>query len=361
VFRRARRAGWWSALSFSALLSASPIARGAALLNQQTTPAESPLSDPRLIGTAVHLVLDNGDELTGSLLRVQGGRVFIEHPILGEISIPTTRIVRLTGEHKGGGEAQGKPGEAGAQPEAPAPQSPAPKPAPSPPPPAPPPAPKKPAAVWKTRIEFGLDGSQGNAEQLNFRGGLRIDRDTKDTAFRFNSRYVINTANGDRVANRLTANARNDWRLNSKHLSFFVQTGLEYNEFQQFDLRWTGGTGLSAVLIDDGTTRLNTSLGAGFSKEFGSPNDELAPELITGLEFSHKFTKSQKFSVAAEFFPDLEQIGEFRSIVRPVWEIKLDSKTDLSLRLGFEHRYESITNLDSHSDIDYFATLVLSF
>jgi putative salt-induced outer membrane protein YdiY len=369
LFHCARRASLCCALSISALACTSPVARGEALLNQQTSPAESPLSDPRLIGTAVHLVLDNGDELTGSLLRVQDGRVFIEHPILGQISIPTTRIVRLVGGHKGeGAKAPGTPaGEKTPEPESGASPAPAPKPAPEPTSPkaapaTPPPAPApKPAAVWKTRVELGLDGSQGNAERLNFRGGLAVSRETKGTSFRFNSRYVINTANGDRVANRFTANARNDWRLNNKHFSFFVQTGLEYDEFRQFDLRWTGGTGLSATLIDDGTTRLNTSLGAGFAREFDSPNDDLNPELITGLEFSHKLTDTQTFAVTAEFFPDLEQLGEFRSVIRPTWEIKLDTKTDLSLRLGFEHRYESVTNLQSHSDIDYFAALVLSF
>ena len=334
-----------------------PMLREAAALNQQTSPAESPLSDPRLIGTAVHLSLDNGDTLSGSLLRVEGGRVFLEHQILGEISVPTTRIVRLVGA-KDAGKKEGPSGPERVAPGTPPAPS-APSTSPTTPPPAPPP--KEPAAVWKTRIEFGLDGAQGNAERFNFRGGFRIDRDTKATSFRLNSRYVINTANGDRVGNRFTANARNDWRLANERYSFFLQSGVEYDEFRQFDLRWTGGSGFSALVIDDGTTRLNASLGAGVTREFGSPNDELSPELITGIEFSHKLTDSQTISLTAEFFPDLEQIGEFRSIIRPTWEIKLDAKTDLSLRIGFEQRYESITNLEKHSDFDYFAALVLSF
>lgn len=369
----------WCALAV--MVCSSPIARGENP-NQQTSPAESPLSDPRLVGTNVHLVLDNGDTLTGSLVRVEKGMVFIEHPILGEIRVPTTRIVRVIGGHTGK-KAEGGPGEDGAgegageapgkgapspapspppsSPAPPSPPSPKPKPKPGPAAPTPRPAPSKARAVWKTRVELGLDGSQGNSERFNFRGGFRIDRNTKATSFRLNSRYVVNTANGDRVGNRFTANARNDWHLSNKHLSFFVQSGVEYDEFRQFDLRWTGGTGFSALVVDDGKTRLTTSLGAGFSREFGSSNDDLNPELITGIEFSHKLTNSQTLAVTAELYPDLQRFGEFRSVIRPTWNIKLDTKTDLSLRIGFEHRYESETNLEKHSDLDYFAALVVSF
>jgi hypothetical protein len=48
-------------------------------------------------------------------------------------------------------------------------------------------------------------------------------------------------------------------------------------------------------------------------------------------------------------------------VVRPAWEFRLDTKADLSLRLGFEHRYESQSTRDESSDFDYFATLVLAF
>ena len=323
------------------------------------------LNDPQIDGTFVTLRLDNGDVLSGTILSVEGGFVELEHPVLTVVKVPTTRILRvelrarvpeqlespLPGELVPPEPAPGEaPPESPAESESePAPVEPVTK------------APKKPVATWKTNIEFGVDGSQGNSERLNFRGGLRVSRETPDTTMRFNTRYVVNTTEGERSTNRFTANLRNDWRLREARWSVFAQAGVELDEFREFDARVSGGAGFAYRFFDDETTFLSTRLGAGFAREWGGFSDDYNPELILGLELSHKLTTRQTLTLTAEYYPDLDDLAEFRSVVRPAWEFRLDTKTNLSLRLGLEHRYESQSTRAKKSDLDYFATLVLSF
>jgi hypothetical protein len=323
------------------------------------------LNDPGALGQFVVLRLDNGDTVRGTLIEVVQGRAVIDHPILGNVVVPLARVARAS---RGAGAEE-------------------PPPAPTPPPaeaePGPsrqlgdvpvkelssppmddspaPPEPQPPSADWKTRLELGLDGSQGNSDRLNIRGGLRIERTTERSTARLNSTYVFSTAEGDRTANRLTANLRSDWRIPESKLSWFLQAGAELDEFRSFDVRATGGAGLTSRIIDDEDTRLSWRLGVGVARAFGGPDERLNPELITALEFNHRLTERQRIEVIAEFFPDLEDLGEFRSIVRPAWEFKLDEETNLSLRIGLEHRYETDTTREERSDLDYFATLVLRF
>jgi len=326
------------------------------------------LNDPSAVGQFVTLRLDNGDVVRGTLVGVEQGRVRLEHRILGDLEVPIVRVARVERA-----------------------DPPAPRTAPTPPPEAPErpegdtellepppdvgrveegevvvrrepdPRPAKPDVTWTQRYEVGLDGSEGNTNRLNLRTGARLERRAPGSTTRITASYLLTQADGDRTANRLTANARNDWRIRESRLSYFAQVGAEVNEFRDFDWRLTGGAGISAQLIDREKTRLDVRVGGGFSRDFGGPDERFAPELITGLEFEHRLTDRQRFELTAELFPDLDDWGEFRSVVRPAWEFKLDEATNLSLRIGLEHRYESNTTRDEPSDLDYFATLVVTF
>lgn len=324
------------------------------------------LNDPRIIGVFAAVTLDNDDTIRGTIIRVQDGVLVLRHEVLGDIEISTTRLIGVR--------------RAGPQPR--------PRELPVPDPDAEPPTPIKPEIVlpeptepevvekpqvpeeaakdeseaeWSSRVELGLSGSQGNAERMSVNAAFRTTRRTEGTRFSFDTSYLLNPPRGDRTANRLTLNARNDWNFPDSKWTLFLQGGAEFDEFRDFDVRTSAGAGFSYRFLDNDRTSLNARIGAGFSRDIGGTETEAVPELITGAELRHELTDRQTLAASAEVFPDLEELGEIRSILRARWEFRLDDKNDLALSLGLEQRFDSQADDDQRTDIDYFARLVFGF
>lgn len=331
------------------------------------------LDDPAVIGTFVRISMDTGDSLIATIIDIDGGDVVLQHDVLGEIRVPRTRIVGATRTVGTSDRDRRPPGAAQAAPPPEAPAVPAAKPEPAPgpePKPAPEPAPEpdpspepvpepEPEAVWTTRLQIGLNGSEGSVDRLNFLGDLGLTRTSDDGEFNLSTNYRINTTRGDRTAHRLSLNIRNDWNLNDPRWQIVGEASGLFDEFRDFDVRAAASASISYRFIDNDRTRLSARLGPSVSREFGGPDDEVVPELVAALSYRQRLTDRQTLTASAEVFPDLREIGEFRSAARGAWEIKLEG--DLSLRFSIEHRYESMSGNAPNGEFDYAATLVFTF
>ncbi|TVQ77997.1 MAG: DUF481 domain-containing protein [Phycisphaeraceae bacterium] len=322
------------------------------------------LSDRSILGQFVTLRLDNGDVLRGTIASVTQGEVLLQHAVLGEVMIPRTRIAEaFAGAWRTRVEPSPvKPGEPTVVeieiPEAP-PDEQVPALATAPPPVVV--VSEKSRAKWLREIELGLTGAQGNSDRANFQGGFRMSRTTDADTFQLNTRYRLDTSGGDRTANRFLANARNDWGLSHPDWSLFLQSGVELDEFAVFDARWTGGGGFGYRFINTPSTVLRGRLGFGFARDFGGLDDDYNPEVITGLELSHRFTDRQLLVASAEVFPEVDAFDDFRSILRAEWQLRLENSKDVFLRIGAEHRYDTDSPAEKRSDLDYFVRLVFGF
>ncbi|GAB4520417.1 MAG: hypothetical protein Tsb0013_24040 [Phycisphaerales bacterium] len=313
------------------------------------------LNDPQVIGAFVFVTLENDDTVRGTIVRVEGGVLTLQHEVLGDLQIQTTRVVnvqRVAEERPRPPEPEPEP-EPPAAPVIPDPAAPVTVPKPEPEP--------EPGAEWSSRIEIGLNGSEGNTKRLNSQLAFRTTRVSEGTRLSFDANWRVNTNQGDRTANRLTLNARNDWDLPESQWTLFLQGGSEFDEFREFDVRVSAGAGFNYRFIENDDTRLSARIGLGFSRDLGIQDDDAVPELITGFDFSHRLTERQRLVATGELFPDLNDTGEFRSVLSARWEYKLDAASDLSLSLGVEHRYDTQTTNDMRTDVDYFVRLVLGF
>lgn len=335
-----------------------PAARAHSALNQADRSElgeRFSVNDPRVIGSFAFIELENEDIIRGVILRVTDGVLVLQHEILGDTPIGTNRINAV---YRQGSAAAAAPEPPQQVQEGPQPADPLvlqePEADQAPPQP-------KPSASWSSQIELGVNGSQGNAERFNSSLAFRTNRRTEGTRLSLDANWRVNTTRGDRTANRLTFNGRHDWNLPESKWTLFVQGGAEFDEFRDFDARTSGGAGFNYRFIENDDTQLSSRIGFGFSREIGGPNQDFVPELITGVELTHRLNDRQRIVASGELFPDLDETGEFRSVVRARWELRLDEKHDVSLTVGLEHRYDTQSTNEQQSDVDYFMRIVWGF
>lgn len=215
---------------------------------------------------------------------------------------------------------------------------------------------------WKGTVEFGLNGSDGNSESLNFRAGTSAKRETSDYDTTASLVYSRAASDGVVTTNKAELNLRNDWKFKDSPWRVFALGKAEYDDFQAWEYRLSAFGGVGYEVIKDDTTFLLLRAGLGFSKELNSPENKITPEGLLGADFSYKVSERSKFTSSLDFYPSLDEFPDYRFNLKAAYEILVDPETKMSFKIGAEDRYDSDPGAGAKkNDIDYFALLVWSY
>jgi len=219
----------------------------------------------------------------------------------------------------------------------------------------------EPPKIWEGSIELGLNGSEGNSQTLNLRGGAKLKRKTEINVFSAEIDYRKDSADSVETANKAYLDWRYEHLLGKSPWTWFLHGTLDHDEFQAFDLRVAVDSGLGYRFIKNDSTLLTGRVGGGTSREFGGPDDAWVPEGVLGLELEHRLSKRHKLVASAEYRPDVSDFTDYRLINKASWEILLDEAMHLSAKLGVTERYDSTPQGRKPNDLDYSIVLLWSF
>lgn len=215
---------------------------------------------------------------------------------------------------------------------------------------------------WTGSVAAGITGSSGNTDRFNFRTSLNLNRETDAMITALEAVYSYAKDDGTETENRARFLARNDWRFDDSPWRLFVLGTIDYDEFQNWDLRYTGIVGVGYEFVKNDRTTVLGRAGIGGTYEQGGTDEEFTPEGLLAIDVSHQLTERSKITATAEYYPSFDDLTNFRLIGRAAYEVLVDPELNLTLRLGVEDRYDSDPGDGfKRNDIDYFATLVWSF
>jgi putative salt-induced outer membrane protein YdiY len=213
---------------------------------------------------------------------------------------------------------------------------------------------------WDTSIELGLNGSAGNNEAMSIQTGGYIKRKSRFSKLDLSANYNRTTTGGESTQNNAQFNVRNDWLLDDRSpWTLFGSGEVFYDQFQAFDVQVSANMGVGYQFVDDADLTLIARLGGGASREFGDPEDDWVPESIIGFDYSQRVTNTQKFSAKFDYFPALDEIGDYRYEANVGWEIELVQPSNLSLKIAATDRYDSSPSGVNPHLVNYSVLLLL--
>lgn len=216
---------------------------------------------------------------------------------------------------------------------------------------------------WKSSVEFGLNGSEGNSSRQSLRLSFNTVRRTQAHETVLKGAYRLTSESGHTRQNQLVLDARQDW-LTLKHdkWRFFVTARYELDEFQDWDARVSGFGGVGFELIRTEKTSLLGRGGFGASRRIGVVDDDVRSEGFLAADLSQTLSPRQTLRAGVEYLPDTADPGTFRLNSDASWEVRIDPAADLYLRVGVANRFDSKPGGSAHeSDVDYFVNLGWSF
>jgi putative salt-induced outer membrane protein YdiY len=210
---------------------------------------------------------------------------------------------------------------------------------------------------WDNSFEVGIDGSDGNSTTLSLRTGanLRRKEDSSDLKIAFN--YVKASADYVQTKHNAQFEIQHDWLLGESRWSPYAKAIFVYDEFRPYTCELTLNAGIGYRFIKGETTTLTGRFGSGASRKFRGSNNVWEPEAMFGVDFEHRISDRQKLRATVEYYPEWDDFGLYRIRTDAGWEVLLDEKTNMNLKLGVIDRYDTRDSGQRPNALDY--TLLL--
>ncbi len=171
--------------------------------------------------------------------------------------------------------------------------------------------------LWAGFLDFGYAAARGNSTTNNLTVSANANRATtrdKTEAY-FTSLYASNKVGGKSV---LTANAIRGglgYSLNLSSRTFvFGQVDLEFDEFQNLDLRFAPAGGFGFHAVKTARTLFDVFGGGALNREFFSNGlNRTSGEIVVGEDLVYKVSSITSLHERLSFYPNISRMGEYRS------------------------------------------------
>jgi len=297
----------------------------------------------------VRVTLISGDVLTGVLISRVGGSVVLQHPTLGEVTLPQANVRGIQSLAEWNAEQEAANAEVGAEAAADAPVEEVVEEDSGPPP-------------WDIRLELGINGSSGNTDNQNIRFATMATRETEIGKTDLSMIYRYAEEDSNKTEDNFFARARQSWKFkNSPRWSYYVEGTYESDEFQDWTDRMTVIGGLGYRFIDEEDEKLDGRVGIGGTQRWGSDDDTWDTNLQVAADYSKKINDRVAFTASAEYLPMIDDLADARLRGVAAMEIKLNKDGNWLMKLGVEDKYDSTPGDAKHNDFYYGISLVMAF
>lgn len=197
--------------------------------------------------------------------------------------------------------------------------------------------------LWSGRIEFGLDGQSGNTDRLNIRGRAEARRttDAERLLLFIEGRHA--TEEGDKTANELFGGARLDVDFAERWFAF-GKTRLEFDEFEDLDLRVTTTGGVGRFLIRREAHELSVRAGAGFEHEsFQDGTSTTEPVGEAGYDYRLDLDRNVRLTHSLTYHPTFtDPTSDFRVTVDTGLEFPIGDSEAWRFRAGLRNEFDNM-------------------
>lgn len=220
-----------------------------------------------------------------------------------------------------------------------------------------------PPPLWSGSFEAGLNGATGNAELFNMRVGWHAERKALANIFVTDFLYTYTNQNSLTTVQQAIYNARDEVLFPHTPWTLFGATQVEYDELRAYKFRIGvyAGTGYTVVNDEFLTFRLRGGAGAVYEIGSGDLEDRWVPELVFGYDLRYKMNDRSSFVSIFDYYPRVDDFGQFRIRARVAYEYILDPESCMILRIGAQDRYDSNPGNAKRNDLTYFSTLGFKF
>ncbi len=212
---------------------------------------------------------------------------------------------------------------------------------------------------WSATLEAGGVMKEGNTETLDARGRFDVRRKTPDELLHFYLAADYSEQDDRRSTNEYLGGLRFEASINERWY-WYTRIELEYDEFEDLDLRSTAAAGGGYYWLKKPEHELKTSVGPGYRHEAytsGLTTDSAVVDL--GLNYRVDLAPWVQFTHDTTYAPAVEEFDDYRLRLESALLLPFAGTDAVKLKLGIKNEYNSrpVGGLD-RLDNTYYANIV---
>lgn len=215
-------------------------------------------------------------------------------------------------------------------------------------------------AKWTASFELGILYKDGNTELLNVRGGGQVQRKSLKDLLRFYVSADYQEDDKQRTNHEVKGGAYYEYLFTERWFGY-GRLDLEYDEFENLDLRLSTAVGAGYYWIKKDEAELKTRAGIGYLHEtFRDGRVEDAVQADVGVEARFDITPWLQLTHATTWYPTFDGLDDYRLVSDTAFLIPFGGSDAWKLKLGALYEYDSIPDPGRERlDQTYYANIVL--
>jgi putative salt-induced outer membrane protein YdiY len=213
---------------------------------------------------------------------------------------------------------------------------------------------------WTATLEAGLFYTEGNAEILRASGRAAAQRTTVKDLLKFYVSGEYSEEDKQRSAHEVKGGAYYEYLFTARWFAY-GRSDLEYDEFENLDLRFSTTVGAGYYWLKKPEHELKTRAGIGYLHETymdGVTTNTAQAEV--GLDYRVDITPWMRFTNGTTWYPTFESLDDYRLVSESAFLFPLGNSDIWKLKLGALYEYDSIPNPGfERLDQTYFANILL--
>lgn len=192
---------------------------------------------------------------------------------------------------------------------------------------------------WTLRLHIGADGQSGNTERAAVNGRLEIKRTTEKDRLMIYSQGRFSHENGNDTIKEVLGGLGLEVDISPKWF-VFGKTEVEFDKFEDLDLRTTLSGGLGYFVIREPGHELKFRGGVGFQHESfntGVNNNDGVAEL--GMDYLKQINPSLLFTHHTTYYPTFDDFADYRIVMENALEVPITPDKTWTFRLGVKNDY----------------------
>lgn len=193
---------------------------------------------------------------------------------------------------------------------------------------------------WTATLEGGVTRTEGNTDTLEGHGRFDVKRKTSNDLLEFYLAGNYGEENKRRTKNEYFGGIRYENNMTDRWY-WYARTRLEFDEFEDIDLRATAAAGFGYYWLKQANHELKTGIGAGYRHEsYDGGRTENDAVLDLGLDYRRDIADWLQFTHSTTYSPDVEDFDNYRLACDTA--LLLPLKNDVwSWKLGMRNEYNS--------------------
>jgi len=213
---------------------------------------------------------------------------------------------------------------------------------------------------WTATLEGGGSRTDGNTDTLEGRGRLDVVRKTSEDLLNFYLAGKYSETDKVRISNEYYGGIKYENNINDRRF-WYARIELEFDEFENLDLRTTAAAGGGYFWIKEEPQQLKSLVGFGLRNESYNNGQSTSSAVIDFVvDYREDINEWAQFTHVTRYSPDFQDTGDYRldfdtALVFPL------KKEEWKLKLGMSNEYNSrpqpgLERLDN----TFYANIVMS-